>query len=109
MTESNLRPEDSLRIDNLVASVALLVAGIREDKAQRAQVLASLERIERAIAVPMTYTLKQTCRRIGCSLSWGQKNGARLPTPVSQHPIRYRIEDVEAMVRDPGPGIKKVG
>jgi len=98
MKDKTLSPADDLRIDNLVTSVALLVARLDKHMSFERSVEARLGVVERAIPVPATYTHTQACRRLGRSPSWGYSHPEELPAPVKRNPLAYRASDVEALV-----------
>jgi hypothetical protein len=93
---------DDLRLDNLITSTSLLMAGIAEDKARRARLDARLERIERALAIPAVYWRKEACSRLGISTSTGARHPERLPKPVARG--KYSVSDIEALVEAPQLG-----
>ena len=94
-------PADDLRVDNLVASVSLALSDRQGEKATLREISSRLTRIERALAIPVTYSLAQACARLGFSVSTGRKHPERLPTPVKFLPLKYRVEDVEALAAKP--------
>jgi hypothetical protein len=96
-----MSPEQELRVDNLLGEVRELMTGVESDRAQRALLASRLERIERALALPLNYSLAETCSRLGMSVSTGRKHPERLPTPTSFLPLRYLVADVEALASKP--------
>ena len=55
----------------------LVLAAQMELKGALATVQGHLERIERTLAVPTTYTHDQACRRLGISRGWGAARRGR--------------------------------
>jgi hypothetical protein len=96
-------PDQQLSIDNLITSISLVLADRQKEKMTLAEIFARLERIERAHAVPLVYSLKQSCTRLGYGISWGRKHPELLPHPISNHPLRYRLAEVEALVAQNEP------
>ena len=94
-----MTPDNQLSIDNLITSISLVLADRQKEKATLAEISERLERIERAHAVPLCYSLREACSRLGFGTGWGNKHPEILPAPISNHPRRYRIEEVEALVR----------
>lgn len=97
MKKPALSPDDDVRIDNLVVSQALLVAEVGREKAERKLIFASLQRIERALAVPLFYNRSEACKRLGIALSTSYKYPQLLPKPARTNPPGYRVSEVEAM------------
>jgi hypothetical protein len=99
-------PDLELKLDNLIAELALEIAQIQKDRKFRASIDARLERLERVHAIPLVYTLKQAAARLGdYKPGWAYKHPELLPIPCSVRPLRYRVSDVEALAR----GIPKTG
>jgi len=94
-------PADDLRVDNLVASVSLVLADRQKHNATLLEITSRLERIERALAIPTVYSLAESCMRLGFSVSTGRKHPERLPTPVTFLPLKYQVADVEAIALKP--------
>ncbi len=97
MRKTVMSPDDDVRIDNLVVSQALLVAEVGREKAERKLIFASLQRIERTLAVPLFYNRSEACKRLGIALSTSYKYPHLLPKPARETPPGYRVSDVEAM------------
>ncbi len=86
----------------------LLLANQYELKGEIVELKGQVERLLQAVPVPETYTHAQACRRLGISSSLGYKSPELLPTPLFDNPRRYRVEDVEAILKaNNGEGIKK--
>jgi hypothetical protein len=108
-----MSPEQELKIDNLRQEIALINIERQQDRALKERLLASLARIdshlqaiERAHAVPKLYSLRQACQVLSKTDRWGRDHPELLPAPVSSHPLRYRISDVEALAEH---GLPKMG
>jgi hypothetical protein len=86
-----------LRIDNLLRAVSTLSSELAEERAQKAQILMHLENIERAHAVPLVYTVKQAAQRLNYSLDWTYRHLPELVPPLSQDPLRFPVQAIDAL------------
>jgi len=95
-------PDQEVRIEALISLLTLERAERTKDRAIFDQINARLERIERAHAIPLEYSLREAGMRIwGMGESWSYKNLDKFPKPVRIDPYRFRVADVEAMAADP--------
>jgi len=86
----------------------LILANQYELKGGIAELKGQVERLLQAVPVPETYTHAQACRRLGISSSLGYKSPELLPTPLFETPKRYRVEDIETILKaNNGEGIRK--
>jgi hypothetical protein len=101
-----MTPDQELKIYNLTTMLALVLANRQKDQAVLEQLLTRMERLDRSHAIPAFYTLRQACARFGFKPSWGHLHPEQLPAPVGNHPLRYRVTEVEALVagREPSKG-----
>jgi len=88
-----------LLLEALTAQVRLMLDSQRKQMLELNTIRARIERIERAQAIPLHYSLREACRRLGISESTGYKHPERLPMPVegARLPLRYRVEDIETL------------
>ena len=86
----------------------VILANELELKAEVLELKGQMNRLLQAVPVPETYTHAQACRRLGISSSLGYKAPELLPAPLFQNPRRYRVEDVEAILKaNNGEGVRK--
>ena len=97
MTERDQVSALLLRIDNLIRTMGTLSTELVNTRSQNALFLARIENIERSLAVPLNYTVKQAVRRLNYSLDWGYRHLSDLVTPVSRDPLLFPIADIEAL------------
>ena len=91
-----MTPEQELKLDNLITELALEISQIQEDRRQRELVNARLERIERALVIPLVYSAAQAARRLGRSTRWLYDHLAELPKPIETDPLRFRVQEIDA-------------
>lgn len=98
-------PDLELRLDNLIAELSLELSQIQKDRQMREQINARLERIEQSLALPLVYSPSQAARRLGYGVRWLYDHLSDLPAPVSLHPLRFRVSDIDAFAtgRDVAP------
>lgn len=93
-----------LRMDNLLRLCTDLIQRAQIVSEMYIQTAARIERIERALALPLTYSRAEACQRIGISVTTAKSHPELLPLPVSTGPYRYSVEEVEGMAAG---GVKK--
>lgn len=91
-----MTPKDDVRLDQIITTMSVLVLEQKRQRAALEKVLARLEVIEKARAIPKFYTHAQMCARLGISSATGYTHRDDLPQPVMTNPLRYAVEEVEA-------------
>jgi hypothetical protein len=105
-----MTPDQELLLENIRTDFAIVTAERKDDRNLQREILARLDRIELAVGAPLVCGQEQACRRLGFSVHWGRKHPEHLPKPISRHPIKYLIVDVEAMaakLREATEGTKR--
>jgi hypothetical protein len=92
-----MTPADDVRLENILAELALLKAERAELRGALSRIEGALQRVERVMATPMLYTRAEACQRLGIAVSTAAHDPRRLPAPVAEKPLRYRVEDVEEL------------
>jgi hypothetical protein len=88
-------------LESLGAEMRMVVDVQRRQTSELETIANRLSLLERTQVVPLFYSLRDACRRLGISESTGYKHPKRLPRPVDEsRPLRYRVEDVEELARN---------
>ena len=101
-----MTPEQELKLDNLLHHLALFAVERQADRARQERIDAHLDAIERALAIPVNYSLREMASRLNVSASTIYHHPEEFPAPVSYKPLRYRVSDVEALALH---GLPKMG
>lgn len=97
MTDRDQVPALLVRIDNLVRVNATLATELQEEHRQRALIESHLANIERALAIPLAYNVRQAAQRLNRSIDWCYRHLPKHVTPVSQDPLQFPIDQVDRL------------
>jgi hypothetical protein len=97
MNERDPVPSLLLRIDNLIRGISTLATELEHNRASMLLIEAHLANIERALAIPISYTVKQASKRLNMSLDWCYRMLPALVEPSSRDPLRFPVDKIDAL------------